>query len=464
VALTLKKSGSTADTPPGQPVTERLAAFICESSWSKLPQSARAATRRSLLNIVGAGLGGSREFLVQRLVSALRPFGGPPQAVVIGRTEMFDRLTASFINAVAANALDFDDTHFPSVIHPSAPVFAPVLALSEQNRVSGTELLGALAVGLEIACRMGVAATPDYYRRGAHVTATCGVIGAAAACARLLGLDRQRVIWALGIAATRAAGLVENLGSMAKSVGVGGAARDGLMAALLAQAGIDASPRAIEGPGGFLALASNKSMPEALVDQLGQRFELENNQFKPYPAAIVLSPVIDAALDVAGHRDFDIHTVKSIHVSGHPLLLERADRPNVNTGVEAKLSLQHSVAWALLERSVGVEAYTDEAVTKVAVRALRAKVSAMADPRHSLESCVVETTLMSGKVVRIVVDAARGGPARPLSDEELSQKFMRLARWGAPGVKADRVLEALKSLEHMQDIRPILRMTVPVNG
>ena len=166
---------------------------------------------------------------------------------MIGRSERADALSAAFLNAVSANVLEFDDTQLQTVIHPAAPVVPAVFALAELRRVSGDELLHAVVLGVEAECRIGKAVTPSHYRRGWHITSTCGVFGAAAAAGKLLGLDRQRMMWALGNAAAQSAGLIESLGSMAKSISVGNAARNGLAAALLAEQGFTGPERALEG-------------------------------------------------------------------------------------------------------------------------------------------------------------------------------------------------------------------------
>src|SRR5262249_13137466 len=184
-------------------------------------------------------------------IRALNPFFGPAHATVIGRGERADALSAAFLNAVSANVLEFDDTQLETVIHPAAPVVPAVFALAELRPVSGHDLMHAVVLGVEAECRIGKAVTPSHYRRGWHITSTWGVFGAAAAAGKLLGLDRQQMVWALGNAAAQSAGLIENLGSMAKSVSVGNAARNGLAAAFLAQQGFTGADQAIEGTYGF---------------------------------------------------------------------------------------------------------------------------------------------------------------------------------------------------------------------
>src|SRR5205823_6212748 len=182
-------------------VTDRLAAFIVDSRWQDIPQPVRREGMRSILNFVGCALGGSQDDAVGLAAGVLTRYFGPAQAGVIGRGERPDALHAAFLNAVSANVLEYDDTHLATVIHPAAPVAPGLFALAEQRRVDGRDLLHALILGIEAECRIGLSVMPTHYRRGWHITATCGIFGAAAAAGKLLGLDRTRMVWALGHAA-----------------------------------------------------------------------------------------------------------------------------------------------------------------------------------------------------------------------------------------------------------------------
>src|SRR6266702_1134896 len=360
-------------------VTEALAAFLVASRWEDIPAAVQHEGVRSLVNFVGGALGGCRDEAVSLAARVLAPYFGTGQASVIGRSERPDALNAAFLNAVSANVLEYDDTHLATVIHPAAPVVPGLLALAEQRRVSGAELVHALILGVETECRIGLGVMPTHYRRGWHITATCGVFGAAAASGKLLGLDARRMAWALGHAATQSAGLVESLGSMSKSIGVGNAAKNGLAAALFAEAGFTAAERAIEGRYGFAPVTSDSVNLGAITDRLGESWEILANAYKPYPCGVVLFPVIDACLELrARHMPAPQHIVRII-VRGHPLLRERADRPAVETGRRAKVSIQHSVAVALLEGAAGLVQYEDRCVADPAVRALRAKVAVEED-------------------------------------------------------------------------------------
>src|SRR5437763_876618 len=279
-------------------ITRRLAEFVAGSRWEDIPQPVRHEGMRSLLNFAGCALGGSQDEAMTLAARVLAPYFGPANSSVIGRSERPDALNAAFLNAVSANVLEYDDTHLATVIHPAAPVVPGLIVLAEQRRVSGAELVHALILGIEAECRIGLAVMPTHYRRGWHITATCGIFGAAAAAGKLLGLDNRRMAWALGHAATQSAGLVESLGSMSKSIGVGNAAKNGLAAALFAEAGFTAADRAIEGRYGFAPVTSDSVDLAAITTGLGDSWEILAHAYKPYPCGVVLFPVIDACLEL----------------------------------------------------------------------------------------------------------------------------------------------------------------------
>src|SRR3984957_19335472 len=253
-------------------VTRQLAEFVVASHWRDTPPAVRAEGVRGLLNYVGCALGGSGDEAIALAIRVLTPSFGAPQAGIIGRAERCDMLNAAFLNAAGANVLEYDDTHLPTVMHPAAPVAPGLFALGEARGASGAELLHAFILGVEASCRVGNALMPHHYRRGAHITASCGIFGAAAGAAKLLGLDPVRTNWALGHAATQSAGLVESLGSMSKSIGVGNAARNGLAGALFAEAGFTAAERAIEGKYGFAAVASDTVDLGKITEGVGRRW------------------------------------------------------------------------------------------------------------------------------------------------------------------------------------------------
>jgi 2-methylcitrate dehydratase PrpD len=458
---------STAQTGPADAdprtsdVSGGLARFIATSRWEDVPEAARHETKRSLLNFFATALGGCRDEALEVAHRVLGEFSASQEATVIGRRARTDALNAAFLNGASANVLDFDDTHVGTVIHPTAPVAPAVFALAERRPVSGAELLHAFLLGVEAECRIGNAVSPGHYRRGFHITATCGVFGAAAAAARLIGLDARKTLFALGNASAQSSGLVETLGTMAKSLGVGNAARNGLIAALLAERGFAGPDRPLEGARGFGRVTGDDFVPERLTDGLGETWEILNNTYKPYPCGVVLHPVLDACLELRARYapvpEYIVHVV----VTGHPLLRERTDRPAVATGREAQVSVQHSVAVALLYGAAGVAQYTDAAVHDPGVLAFRRKVVVKDDAGMAIEAARVEIETSDGKILSSEVAHARGSLQRPLSDAELEAKLVALAATGCPLCNMTRLIDAVWSLDRAPEAAAVIALATP---
>jgi len=447
-----------AQNAPDRTPSASLAHFITTSRWEDVPQNVRHEAKRSLLNFFATALGGCRDEAIELAVDTLSSFSGPREAAIIGRSERADPLTAAFLNAASANVFDFDDTHVPTIIHPTAPIAPALFALGARRQISGRDLLHAFVLGVEAECRIGNSVSPSHYRRGWHITATCGVFGAAAAAAKILNLDARRTLWALGNAAAQSAGLIETLGSMAKSIGVGNAARNGLVAALLAEKGFRGPERPIEGPRGFAAVMSDKADLSRITDGLGTSWELLRNTYKPYPCGVVLNPVVDACLDLHRRLDLPPARIRRIVVAGPPLLRERTDRPDAATGREAQVSAQHTVAVVLLGGAAGIAQYTDAAVRDPAVEELRRKVVIEDDVALPMGAARVTIEAADGSVITAHVTEARGSLERPTTDAELEQKLISLAEYGCPGLETGPLIDALWSIERSDDVRQVAEM------
>jgi 2-methylcitrate dehydratase PrpD len=445
--------------PDIPPVTRQLADFVTDSRWDDIPGPVRHEGVRTLLNSIGCSLGGAQDAAMGLMIRAVSPMFGPAQASVIGRSERPDLLNAAFFNAVSANVLEYDDTHLPTVAHPGAPIVPVLLAIAERQKVSGQALIHALVVGIEVGCRVGNALMPNHYRRGYHITASCGIFSAAAGAAKLLGLDRQKTLWALGHAATQSAGLVESLGSMSKSIGVGNAARNGLAAALFAAQGVTGAETAIEGRYGFANVTSETIELAKIGDGLGRSWEILQNAYKPYPCGVVLFPVIDACLDLRERHNPLPDRIARVTVRGHSLLLERTDRPVIHSGRDARVSLQHSVAVAFLFGAAGLSEYEDACVADPKVRALAEKVVAIADDAVPVESAYVTVETADGKLEHHVRHG-RGTPGRPMSDAELDTKVRGLVEFGSPFVDPDRLIAAVRGIEGEADVGKIIGITI----
>ena len=444
---------------PISSVSRTLADFVEASSWVDVEAQSHEA-RRSILNFFATALGSARDPVVAAAMRTLSPFSGAATATVIGHAEPMDALCAAFLNAVSANLLDFDDTHPETIIHPAAPVAAPVLALAETRGLSGREVLTAFILGVDVECRIGNAVSPRHYARGWHITSTCGIFGAAAACAKLLGLPAEGIANAIGIAASQSAGNVENLPSAAKNVSVGNAARNGLFAALLAQQGYEAAPRAIEGPLGWARTMGDEPDLARLLDGLGKTWEIAKNTYKPYPAGIVFHAVIDACLALREKIDRRVDRIESVTVQGSELLLARGDRP-VNNERDARVSIHHCVACGLLLGTAGVAEFAQPTVDRPDIAQLRRKVRAERDGELPDGAARVTLRLSSGEVLTETVISPRGSQAAPLGDRDLEEKLREGVRTGRSDWDADRVIDAVWRLDAFDNVADFMQALRP---
>ena len=443
-----------------QSAAEAFGHLVAQTRWEDVAGHAHEA-KRSLLNFFATAIGSARDPMLDAGFSVLAPLSGAATATVIGRAERLDMLGAAFLNAISANFLDYDDTHLATVIHPAAPVAAPVLAIAETRGATGRDVLLAFILGVEIECRVGNAVSPQgapgHYARGWHITSTCGVFGAAAAAARLVGLDAATTAHALGVASSQSAGIVENLPSAAKNVSVGNAARNGLFAALLAQAGWDAAPTAIEGKLGWARAMGDEPDLVALIGGLGAAWEIARNTYKPYPSGIVFHSVIDACLALRARLPGGVADIASVEVSGSALLLARGDRV-VRNARDSRVSIHHAVACGLLLGAAGPREFTPDVVDDPAMAAMRAKVRPRQDPVLADGAAHVRITLQSGAVLEETVTDARGSLAAPLTDIDLEAKLREGIGQNGGRFDADALISAVWSLDTARSIAPLMAL------
>jgi 2-methylcitrate dehydratase PrpD len=390
-------------------LTGELARFLAASRWQDLPAAARREARRSLLNIAGCIVAGRED----------------PAVRILRRSFPEDDALA---DAAAATAHDYDDTHLRTVIHATPPLAGALFALARRRSVSGTDFLHAFALGMETTCRLGETVTPGHYERGWHITSTCGVFGAAAAAGKILKLSAPQFAHAIGIAATLSSGLVEMLGSMARVLNAGFAARNGLAAAMLAAEGFQGPARPLEGLRGFLNVFGGANDAARLTGRLGEHWEMLQVVSKPYPCGVVLHALVDACLEARAR----LARAGEIVVALHPLAIERTDRPQPRDAIEARLSAQHAVAAAVLRGRAGLAEFSDAAAADPALADFRRRVRIVPDP--GLDK--MAATLHAGG------EAIRAPSARPLDDARLEAKLRELA-----GERADAWLRFASALE-----------------
>jgi 2-methylcitrate dehydratase PrpD len=440
-------------------VTESLACLVTDTQWDALPAKVVHQAKRSLMNFFAVALTGCRNPTIEIALASLAAFSGGKQATLIGRRERIDALSAAFLNAAGANVLDFCDTHIPTAIHPTAPLAPALLSLAELRRVSGRDLILSFVLGQEVECRIGLAMSPGHYNKGWHITSTCGVFGAAAGAGRLLGLSPTQMVWALGIAATQSAGLCECLGTPAKSVSVGDAARNGLWSALLAAQNFDGPPEPLNGVQGYYNALGEEPKLSLITEGLGERWEIMPTAYKPYPCGFVIHPVLDCVL--GWRRGNPSALVEKVVVAGNPLMAARADRPNISTGRESQVSVQHAVAAALVIGKAGVDQFTDACVNDPKILVLRAKVSVVRDASISTIAAKVDVTTADGKTYHLSQPAARGSEANPMSDADLEQKLCEAASAWNPRHDIAPLIDALWHLDATEDASKLAALTVP---
>ena len=395
-------------------MTEQLAGFLAASRWQDIPPEIRREGRRAILNIAGCVVAGR----------------GDPAVEILGRTFPGED---ALLDAAAATAHDYDDTHLRTVIHATPPVAGALFALARERSISGAEFLHAFLLGVETTCRLGNTVTPGHYERGWHITSTCGVFGAAAAAGKILKLNERQFLHALGIAATQAGGLVEVLGSMARVLNAGFAARNGLAAARLAAAGFEGPARPLEGLRGFLSVFGGANDQGRLTDRLGEHWELTQVAYKPYPCGVVLHALVDACLE---QRE-TIRDSESIMVALNPLAVERTDRPEPRNALEARLSAHHAVAVAALRGRAGLAEFTDAAAVDPQLQAFRRRVRVVPEGRLDKMAALVT----AGKTV------ISAPASKPLDDARIEAKLRELA-----GPRADAWIRLVGSLESSPEV------------
>jgi 2-methylcitrate dehydratase PrpD len=332
-------------------------------------------------------------------------------------------------------------------------VLAALFALAERNPVTGADFMLAYAVGFEAGVRTGRTA-PGHHKGGWHLTGTLGTIAAGVASGRLLNLDRQKLTYAMGIAATQSAGMQQNRGTMCKSFHAGKAASNGVLAALLAERGFDSTQEIIEGKKGFSRIYSDVAEPEQLTAGLGGRWLIETNGHKPYACGVVLHPLIDAVVTIRNRDAIDPAAVSKIALRVHPLVLSITGVVDPSTGLQSKFSTLHSAAVALIDGTAGVAQYSDAKAVDPAVAALRRKVKAVADETLRKDEAYAVITV-GGKRHEVHIPHASGTADNPMSDAAIEAKFMANATPVIGRERAERARDFVWSLERQADVREL---------
>jgi 2-methylcitrate dehydratase PrpD len=462
-------------------LARQLADVASQAQSTGLSAELRRAAARSLLDTLGNSLAAADQPVVSAMREMTHAWGGTTQAsVILGSPTSAP--TAALLNGTMAHALDFDDTHLPSILHPSAAIVPAALAVAELVDADGTALLDAIAVGVEVTCRLGMAGFDPilgnsiFFERGMHATSICGTIGAAVASAMLLDGDADVIESAIGISASMGAGIIEanRTGGTVKRIHCGWAAHAGVVAAQAASVGVTGPPTVLEGRFGFLqAYLGDRADLEAIVESLGTQWTLPTLFFKPYPCNHFTHSGIDAVRELRsrGITHDDVVRMElgvatpTLRTIGEPH--EEKARPR--SGYHAAFSGPYTVAAAWFsEAGLGVfhEDFTDEAAQDPKRLEVAARVTCVASPECDAVfpyqfPAVLRAELANGSIEEVRVMTSRGGPDRPLTDTELQLKYQLNAEKTIPAPRAQELRDLVMSLPgvgRVRDLRPLLSL------
>jgi 2-methylcitrate dehydratase PrpD len=438
-------------------LTKTLCGHLAAARHEDLSSAAKREARRGLLDWIGCALAGSTHRTATTLLGVLQETTGKPVATVLGRSLKLGLLDAPLANGQMGHVLDYDDTHMGGVVlHTSSPVLAALFALAERAPVSGAQFMLAYAAGFEAGVRSGRTA-PGHHKGGWHLTGTLGSIAAGVAGGKLLGLDAQKLTYAMGIAATQAGGMQQNRGTMCESLHAGKAASNGVLAALLAERGFDSTQEIIEGKKGFARIYSDSAEPEHLIADLGEGWLIESNGHKPYACGVVLHPLIDAVITLRNRERIDPATVIEIALRVHPLVLSITGVVEPSTGLQSKFSTRHSAAVALIDGAAGTAQYSDARAIDSVVAALREKVKPIADETLQRDEAYA-TVVVGGQRHEVHIAHASGTADNPMSDTQIESKFFANADPVIGAERARRASDWVAALDRQSDMSELIAL------
>jgi 2-methylcitrate dehydratase PrpD len=466
----------------GPTIAQTLADFAANATYNRLPEPVVRSVEERVLDTLGICLASSSFGLADGVAALASSWGGREESSLIARGGRYPAPNAALVNGTLAHSLDFDDTHLPSVLHPSASVVPAVLAIAEPMASGGRDVIAAIAAGLEVTVRVGMGGYLDtsgniFFNRGWHATSICGTLGAAVAGGKLIGLDSHGLADALGIAASMGAGVIEanRAGGTVKRLHCGWAAHAGLTAALLVRNGYTGPPTVFEGRFGFFrAFLDDQYDLDAVIDGLDQRWEVPGIFFKPYPANHYTHAGIDAALAARQEygRAIEPEDIERIELGAAEAPLRTIGEPRdekicPRSGYHAQFSGPFTVATALLGGGgLGVyfDDFTDERARDARILSLAEKVETFVDadcdrvfPREF--PAVLRVHFRDGRVIEKRVMHNRGGPRNPLSDAELHAKFRLNAERVLSPPQAETLADAVWSLDRASDIQRLMALT-----
>lgn len=472
--LAMRRSSSAADSSASGPsATEYVADFIVNTRFADIPSQVLELSRKSILDGLGLALSGSiadtgeivRKYLGSTGLTTTRG------SVVIGSSLKAPIRFAAFANGVGIHADDYDDTQlavekdrvYGLLTHPTAPVLPASLAVSEARALSGRDLLLAYNTGVEVETKICEAIAPRHYEEGFHSTGTVGVFGAASAAAKLFGLDRERILRTLGIAASEGAGLRENFGTMTKPFHAGRAAESGIVAAEFASLGWTANEHILEAPRGFFHAAGGGWNPAAIMGKLGNpwTFVSPGVSIKPYPSGSLTHPGIGEMLRLIRENKITADQVASVDVGTNKNMPNALIYHQPKDKLQAKFSMEFCMAAALLYDKVGLLEFTDEVVNRPAVQEMIRRINFGVSPvaeaaGYDKMTTIIDIHMKDGRTISGRADFAKGSPANPMSFEEVASKFAdcaQAAKW--PDARSKAIVATVRRIEDLKDVREL---------
>jgi len=454
-------------------LTAHTAEFVVNLKFADIPAESLELGKKSILDGLGLALSGSKAETWKLIQEYLKPFGFPPRggAAVLGSAVRLPARFAAFANGVAIHVDDYDDTQlavgkdrvYGLLTHPTVCVLPAALATAEVEGRSGRDLLVAYHGGVEVECKIAEAISPRHYEDGFHSTGTCGVFGGTAACAKLKGLDAVHTARAFGVAASHAAGLRENFGTMMKPFHAGHAAESGVVSADFAAIGWTAAEQILEADRGFFHAYGGTYDPAAIVDRLGHPWTLQNPgvSIKPFPSGSLTHPGMTELLRLIHANSIQAADVEHVEVGTNHNMPNALIHHHPTTGLQGKFSMEFCMAILLLDGKADQTKYTDAVVNRDDVRKMIERVRFYVDPEaekagYDKMTTILKITLKDGRTISGRADFGKGSPNDPMSYDEVAEKFRGCAAFAEwPGPKANQVIDMVRKLEDVSDVRTL---------
>lgn len=443
--------------------SEVFSDFVGSLRWENLPLEVKHQAKRCLLDTIGVTIAGSfyseTAKTIKALVEELEERG---EATIIGTKFKRSVMTASFANGAMAHALELDDGSREATYHPASSIIPTALALAEKLSKSGKDLLEAIICGYEISIRIGSAINPHHYLKGFHPTGTIAVFGTTASATKLLNLSKEQIVNALGIAGSMACGInqYEIDGSNVKHLHPANAARNGILAALLASKGMKGPRFILEGRLGFFNCYAQEYEKEKLTLGLGSDYQILKIYFKPYPSCRYVHYAVEAVQGIKKLYDVKAEDIESIHIKTHLNAKQGSDIPDYKTPLHARLSIQYGVASMFVRNKAGLREYTEESIRDEKVRELAQRITIEVDPEiqrlyPNPRSLILEVKVKNGKTFSYRVDYPKGDPENPMSDRELEEKFLDITEEPLGKGRSSILLERLWSIDEIENLREL---------